>query len=80
MRTADTVAEIRPNNAISHEHGIVEHLQDNIQHFWDDVNHFVFFHDDKSVELNPIDQHFVRVYYHGSKPYTTFSVTVNDGT
>ena len=86
MKIADTIAELSPNST-SHEHySLYERLQD----IWKDINdviqqcldalsHFVFYHDDKSVELNPIGQHFVRVRYYGATPSTTtFSVTVND--
>ena len=88
MRIADTIAELRQNSDASHEHDtFVERLQDIskditdvIQHGLDALSHFIFYHDDKSVKLNPIGQHFVRLCYRGSKPDTVFSVTVNDGT
>ena len=88
MRIADTIAELRVNNDTSHKRdSLGERLQDIckdiidvMQHCLDALSHFVFYHDEKSVELNPIGQHFVKVCYYGSNPYTIFSVTVNDGT
>ena len=72
----------------SHEHitGLVEHLLAAFSHFIDGIKHCrnalsqsVFYHDDKSVRLNPIGQHHkVKVWYHGTKPSTFVNVTVKE--
>ena len=88
MKVADTVMELRLTSDKSHENAAgSEHLQDAInhiidafKHFLNALKHFVFYHNDKSVILNPMCQHyFVKVWYHGTKPLTTFTVSVDEG-
>ena len=88
MKVADTIMKLRLTSDTSHEHAAgSEHLQDAINHFTDAIqlflnalSQFMFYHNDKSVILNPMCQHhFVKVWYHGMKPLTIFTVTVNKG-
>ena len=52
------------------------HLIHFIQHMNDAVKMFFNYTDHMSVTLQPFDHQYVRVCYHGPRPTTTFSVTL----
>ena len=88
MKVADSVMELRLTSDKSHENAAgSEHLQDAVNHIIDAfkhclnaLKHFVFYHNGKSVILNPMCRHhFVKVWYYGTKPLTTFTVSVDEG-
>lgn len=93
FKVADTIMEFRLSGDKSHEHArpsehledvfhhicdAIQHIYDAIQHCANAISHFIFNHNYKRVELNPIGQHFVMVLYHGSKPMAAFTITVED--
>ena len=76
MKIRDNISQLLPSDK-SHAHvSSLEHFQDAFQQFWDDIN---YFQGHKSVKLNPVGQHFIKLCYHGSKSFTAFSVAVNNG-
>ena len=85
MKVASTIEELTDADK-PHKHATgYEYLQrafsnfkDGVQNFWNALSYFIFYQNNTNVVLNPIDQHFVQVCYHGSKPSTAFTVTVMD--
>jgi len=78
VTAADNIAKLKPSVDKSHEHTTAtEHLQSAFNHVLDAFNHLSYGnYDDKSIKLNPIGKHFVKVCYHGSKPAAVFTMTV----
>ena len=54
------------------------HLEHSFLHIIDALRKFIHYNDQKSVKLKPFYHQYVRVCYHGPKPTTTFSVTLEE--